>query len=122
MLANTPANCLPCTSARAKLAQAQGDLPGAGRWFNAAVRIAPSLPQPLIDRGRFLLSQQRWAAAEANFRAAERLSRGWADPQKYLGDALAAQGRRAEAKAAWAEAVRRAPKWREAQAALTAAR
>lgn len=121
LLANTPANCLPCTSARAKLAQAQGDLPGAGRWFIAAVRIAPSLPQPLIDRGRFLLSQQRWAAAEADFRAAERLSQGWADPQKYLGDALAAQGRRAEAKAAWAEAVRRAPKWREAQAALARA-
>ena len=121
LLAGAPANCLPCTSARARLAQAQGDVAGTAKAYDAAVKMAPSLPHPLVDRGRFLLAQQRWAAAEADFRAAEKLSNGWADPQKYLGDALAAQGRRADAKAAWAEAVRRAPKWAEAQAALKAA-
>ncbi len=121
LLAGSPANCLPCTGARAKLAQALGDAAGAAAAHDAAVKLAPSLPHPLVDRGRFRLAQRQWAAAEADFRAAERLSRGWADPQKYLGEALAGQGRRAEAKAAWAEAVRRAPKWTEAQAALKTA-
>lgn len=117
LLAGAPANCLPCTSARARLSQAQGDLAGAAKAYDAAVTMAPSLPHPMLDRGRFRLAQQRWAAAEADFRAAERLSRGWADPQKFLGDALAAQGRTADAMAAWAEAARRAPKWAEARAA-----
>lgn len=121
LLAGAPDACLPCTSAKAKLAQAQGDVPSAAIAYDAAVKLAPALPHPLVDRGRFLLGQRKWAAAESNFRAAERLSRGWADPQKYLGDALAAQGRRTEARASWSEAVRRAPKWPEAQAALAAA-
>ncbi len=117
-LANAPADCLPCTLARAALAQARGDMATAARLHDAAVSLAPRLPQPYLERGRFLLAQRKYAAAERNFRAAEKLSNGWADPQKYLGDALAAQGRPAEARAAWAEAVRRAPKWAEAQAAL----
>ncbi|OSZ69213.1 hypothetical protein CAP39_10545 [Sphingomonas sp. IBVSS1] len=121
LLAGAPATCLPCKSVRARLALATGDMAGAAAGFDAAVAMAPSLPHPLVDRGRFRLEQRQWAAAEADFRAAERLSRGWADPQKYLGDALAAQGKRAQAKAAWTEAVRRAPKWEEARTALAAA-
>lgn len=117
-LAQSAPDCLPCTLARAALAQARGDMATAARLHDAAVSLAPRLPQPYLERGRFLLAQRKYTAAERNFRAAEKLSNGWADPQKYLGDALAAQGRPADARAAWAEAVRRAPKWAEAQAAF----
>lgn len=113
LIARTPLDCYNCVRVRGKIAQRQGDLPAAQRWFVEAARQGPRLAPAFVDWGKLLIRARRFESAEAKLARAAELSPNWADPLKYWGDALAAQGKRKEALARYDEALKLAPKWEE---------
>jgi Flp pilus assembly protein TadD len=115
LIAKTPRDCYECLRASGKIAQAQGNLPGAQRWFVEAVRQGPRLAPAYVDWGKLLIRARRFESAEAKLARAAKLSPNWADPMKYWGDALAAQGNRRKALARYDAAFKLAPKWEELQ-------
>ena len=108
----TPLDCYACVRVRGLAAWAVGDRKAAQRWFAQAVRQGPRLPAAYLDRGRLLHEAKHYAAANADFAEAVKLSnRGWADAFRYQGDNLVALRRADEARAAYDLALKLAPKW-----------
>jgi tetratricopeptide (TPR) repeat protein len=117
LIAKTPLDCYDCILARGLVAEAQGDLPSAQRWFAEAVKQGPRLAPAYVDWGRLLVRARRFDPAVAKLSRAADLSANWADPLKYWGDALAAQGKRDDALAKYDAALKLAPNWQELQQA-----
>ncbi|HAL08152.1 MAG TPA: hypothetical protein DCP26_12530 [Brevundimonas sp.] len=111
LIASMPADCHRCAIARGQVAALAGDLAGAERAFDAAARLAPSLPFAPAARGRALLDRGDTAAAIRELRTAHRLGPQWAEPLKYWGDALARQDDWRGAERRYALAAERAPGW-----------
>lgn len=117
LIAKTPLDCYLCVRVRGTIAQAQGNLPEAQRWFYEAARQGPRLAWAFVDWGKLLVQARRYGSAEVKLSYAAKLAPNWADPLKYWGDALAGEGKRGEALAKYDVALKLAPKWRELQQA-----
>ena len=113
VISNTPMDCYYCVRVRGVVAQAQGNLPVAQRWFLEAATQGPRLPEAFVDWGRLLLQAHHYGSAELKLRNAARLAPNWADPLKYLGDALAGEGKRKDALDKYDAALKLAPQWAE---------
>ena len=111
LAAALPTDCYDCLRAKGWAAMAGRDRSGARRWFEAAVRAAPSVPMAYADLGLALLSARDPAGAERHFEAAAEKGPNWADGLKLWGDALALQGRDEEAERKYRAAAQLAPRW-----------
>ncbi len=65
--------------------------PDAERWFSEAARLQPASPAAQRGLGVALVSQQKFVAAEAAWRAAVRLAPSSADSHQMLGSVLMAR-------------------------------
>ena len=117
IVAATPLDCYFCLRVRGMVAQAQGNLPQAQRWFAEAVKQGPRLAPAYVDWGKLLVHMGRPDTAVQKLARAAQLSPNWADPLKYWGDAFRLQGKRKEALKKYDAANKLAPKWRELQQA-----
>ena len=106
-----PTDCYDCLRAKGWAAMAGGDRNGARRWFEAAVRAAPSVPMAYADLGLALLNVRDRAGAARQFEMAAEKGPNWADGYKLWGDALALQGQDEEAERKYRSAAERAPRW-----------
>ena len=111
LIARTPLDCDRCVQARATIAEAAGDRPGADRWFAAAVRMAPSIPIFETTWGAALLARGDADAAIAKLTAAASKGLHYADPQELWGEALMRKRDYAGATAKFAQANGDAPRW-----------
>jgi tetratricopeptide (TPR) repeat protein len=107
----TPADCYLCVRVRAQIAAIKHDWPSAERWFAEAARQAPSLPFAFSEWGEMRLAKGDLDGAIAEFEAAHRKTRQFADALKGWGDALARQGQAKAALAKYDEALEYAPNW-----------
>lgn len=111
LVRDTPLDCLPCVLVRARTAWAMNNPAGAGRWYDHAVRIAPSLPGPYSARGQWRAVRGDTEGAIADFRAAQERGPRWAEPFKFEGDILMRQGKPRDAERRYRLAAERAPHW-----------
>ena len=111
LAASLPADCYPCARARAAIAEANHDLPGAARAFAEAVRLAPSLPFAYVEWGRLRLAHGDPAGAIAEAAQAQKAGPDYADASELWGDALMAQRDYAGAITRFAAADKDAPRW-----------
>jgi tetratricopeptide (TPR) repeat protein len=109
--AATPADCYQCVRARARVAALAGDRAAADRWFEEAVRQAPSPPFAYSEWGEAKLARGDFDGAIRLFREARERGPRWADPLKFEGDALARRGEHRAALAKYEAAAERAPRW-----------
>ena len=87
----------------------RGDLPGAERWLDAALRSKPDYPEALDNLGIVRERQGRTEEAAGLYREALRHAPRFADAHNNLGILLASGGRVEEAREHFAEAVRIRP-------------
>lgn len=113
LISGTPLDCYLCVRTRGLIAQAQGNMGGAQRWFAEAARQAPRLAPAFVDWGKLLVQAKHYANAEPKLIYAAKLAPNWADPLKYWGDALAAEGKHDEALGKYDAALKLAPNWAE---------
>ena len=111
LAASLPADCYPCARARAAIAEASHDVPGADRAFAEAVRLAPSLPFAYVEWGRLRLAHGDPGGAIAKAAQAQKAGPDYADASELWGDALMAQGDDAGAVTRFAAADKDAPRW-----------
>ena len=100
-----------CYRFQADMADHQGDWAPAQQDYQAAVALAPSLPQAYDSWGLALMRHQDYAGAILKFQAANQRGPHWCDPLEHWGDALAAQGKYQEAIEKYAEASKYTPGW-----------
>ena len=117
-IAPTRLDCYPCLVARGEVAAAQRDMSGATRWFAAAARQGPSLPQADYQWGRMLAANGKPDAALAHFAVAAKCAPGWWEPPYAAGKLLIAAHRFAEARAQLEKAHAAAPKRADVALAL----
>jgi len=111
-LASTlPADCYRCVRTRGIVAAVAGDTAASDRWFDEAVKLAPSLPFAYSEWGEARLARGDAVGAITQFRQAQEKGPRWADPLKYEGDALMSDGKAADALPPYAAAAERAPRW-----------
>ena len=106
-----PPDCYPCARARAEIAAADNDVPGADRAFAAAVRLAPSLPFAYVEWGRLRLAHGDPAGAIAKAAQAQKAGPNYADASELWGDALVAERNYPSAIAKFVAADKEAPHW-----------
>ena len=111
LIAKTPLDCDICVQARAMIAEAAGDRPGADRWFAHAARMAPSIPIPETIWGAALLARGDAEGVIAKLKAAAAKGLHYADPQELWGEALMLKRDYAGASAKFAQANGDAPLW-----------
>ncbi len=111
LIARTPLDCDRCVQARAQIAEAAGDRPGADRWFAEHARMAPSIPIPETTWGAALLARGDADGAIAKLKAATAKGLRYADPQELWGEALMRKQDNAGAIAKFAQANGDAPLW-----------
>jgi len=111
LIAKTPLDCTLCLEMRGCIAEAKGDRAGAARWFDQAVRDAPSLPFSETDWGNMLLRGHDFDGAIAKYRSANAKSPHFADPLEMWGEALIAESRSDFALVKFEDAGRWAPHW-----------
>ena len=111
VIAGTPTDCYRCVIARAVVAEVAGDRAGADRWFNEAMRQAPSLPLAHEERGRARLARGEQEGAMADFSEAHRRSPNWADPLEGWGAVLLTRDDPRGAARKYAAAAELAPRW-----------
>ena len=111
LIATTPLDCYLCLRTRGQIAAEAKDWPSADRWFEAAVRQAPSLPFAYADWGRSLMARGDAAAAADKAVQAHRTSPHFADPLELWGEALMKTGDLKGAVARFREAGQDAPRW-----------
>ena len=111
LAAPLPADCYPCARARAEIAAAVHDVPGADRAFAEAVRLAPSLPFAYVEWGRLRLTQGDPEGAIAKAAQAQKAGPNYADASELWGDALMAERDYADAIAKFASVDKDAPHW-----------
>jgi len=100
-----------CYRFQADMVDHQGDWAQAQKDYQAAVALAPSLPQAYDSWGLALMRHQDYAGAILKFQAANQRGPHWCDPLEHWGDALAAQGKYQEAIEKYAEASKYTPGW-----------
>lgn len=106
----------------ARLADAAGDAPGAGREYAAALRYAPADAATHAEFGLLLARANQLSAAEEQLRTAVRLAPSDVDARANLGNVLLLQGRAREAIACYEQVVRARPNDRRARENLELAR
>ena len=106
-----PADCYRCVRVRSMVAAVAGDAAASERWFDEAVKLAPSLPFAYSEWGEARLARGDAAGAITLFRQAQEKGPAWADPLKLEGDALMSSGKAADALPRYAAAAERAPHW-----------
>jgi tetratricopeptide (TPR) repeat protein len=111
LAAALPVDCYECVRAKGWAALASGNQREARRWFEEAVRQAPSVPMGHANLGQLALLQRNPAAALRHFEEASRRGPDWADPLRYRGDILSAQGRTSEALELYRKAAAMTPRW-----------
>jgi tetratricopeptide (TPR) repeat protein len=111
LAAPLPVDCYECVRAKGWAALASGNQREARRWFEEAVRQAPSVPMGHANLGQLALLQRNPAAALRHFEEASRRGPDWADPLRYRGDILSAQGRTSEALELYRKAAAMTPRW-----------
>ena len=110
-IAPTPLDCYPCLRERGRVAAAEHDWAGAGRWFAEAARQGPSLPFAYADWGEMLLARGDLAGALDKLRLAHEKGPYFADPLEVWGETLIRVGDYRGAAATFALADEHAPKW-----------
>jgi len=100
-----------CYRFKADIAEHRGDWAQAQKDYQAAVELAPSLPQAYDSWGLALMRHHDYADANLKFQQANQRGPHWCDPLKYWGDALAAQGHYKQAIEKYAEASKYTPSW-----------
>jgi len=106
-----PQDSVPANLARGALAQAEGRSGEADRWYGQAVRLAPTLPEPLYRWGRARLDRGEAREALTRFNAALKLGPRYPDAIEGRAEALLALGDAPAADKALADAARLAPRW-----------
>ncbi|OLE53353.1 MAG: hypothetical protein AUG51_13585 [Acidobacteria bacterium 13_1_20CM_3_53_8] len=82
---------------RGQDAHARGDLAGAIKLYEEAIKLQPEFPEAEYQRGRALVALVRLPEAEKAFRRAIELREDWALPFAALGALLVRAGRASEA-------------------------
>ncbi|HMF57354.1 MAG TPA: tetratricopeptide repeat protein, partial [Pyrinomonadaceae bacterium] len=82
---------------RGQDAHARGDLTGAIRLYEEAIKLQPEFPEAEYQRGAVLVALVRLPEAEKAFRRAIELREDWALPNAALGSLLVRTGRDSEA-------------------------
>ncbi|MHB8405268.1 MAG: tetratricopeptide repeat protein [Gammaproteobacteria bacterium] len=100
-----------CYRFKADIAEHRGDWAQAQKDYQAAVALAPSLPQADESWGLALLRHQDYKGAIAKFQQANRRGPHWCDPLEYWGEALAAEGNYKDAVEKYTEAAKYTPGW-----------
>ncbi|MDE2197247.1 MAG: hypothetical protein KGJ56_08670 [Gammaproteobacteria bacterium] len=100
-----------CYRFKADLADHRGDWAQARQDYQAAVALAPSLPQAYDSWGLALMRHHDYPGAIAQFTAADRHGPHWCDPLEHWGEALAAEKNYPAAVEKYAEAARYTPGW-----------
>ncbi|MGH8398227.1 MAG: tetratricopeptide repeat protein [Gammaproteobacteria bacterium] len=100
-----------CYRFKGDIADHRGDWAQAQQDYQAAVNLAPSLPQAYQSWGEALLRKKNYVNAIIKFQQANQRGPHWCDPLKYWGDALAAQGNYKQAIQKYAEASKYTPGW-----------
>jgi len=90
---------------RAQDAHEKGDLAGALKLYDEAVKLAPEFPEVEYQRGNALLSLGKPGEAEKAFRRAVELREDWTLPMASLGSILVNTNRYAEAEKILMKAV-----------------
>ena len=107
----TPADCVPCDTARGDVAALEKNWNGAAFWFARAIHDAPSVPFAYADWGEMLLSEGKYDAAIEKFRQANLKGPRFADPLEMWSEALMLENRSDLALAKFEEANRYTPHW-----------
>ena len=110
-IGKTPADCVPCNTARGEIDRLEGDTDGAASWFARADGEAPSIPFADTDWGAMLLARGDLDGAIAKFAAANEKGPHFADPLELWGEALVAKRRSDLAVAKFADAAADTPNW-----------
>jgi tetratricopeptide (TPR) repeat protein len=97
----------------------KGDLAGAVKLYEKALKIEPAFPEAEYQRGTAELALGKTAEAEKAFRRAIELREGWTLPMTSLGSLLINKGETAEAERLLAKAVELEPHNGVALSALT---
>ena len=100
-----------CYRFKADIADHRGDWAQAQMDYQAAVALAPSLPEAYDSWGLALMRHQDYTGAIDKFKAANLRGPHWCDPLEHWGEALAAQGKYNEAVEKYAAASRYTPSW-----------
>lgn len=111
LAAALPRDCYRCLIARGWVAAVGRDQTGAETAFDAAERLAPSLPAAWLAQGQSRLARGDRAGAQAAFAEAVKRGPHDADALESWGESLAAGGDLAGATAKYAEAAKHAPRW-----------
>ena len=110
-LAGVPLDCYACLRARGTVAALAGDARTADRWFERAVRHAPSIPSAYADWAEAKLLRGDLDGAVRSAREAQQRGPRWADAYKLEADAHAKAGRHREAVERYDRAIEFAPRW-----------
>ena len=111
LAARTPPDCVDCLIARAGLAEAGGDRPGADRLYAEAIRQAPAAPFAYYAQGKTRLARGDLAGASDSARLASKAGPGFADPLALAGEIAMRRGDAAGAAVKFQAAVTLAPGW-----------
>jgi tetratricopeptide (TPR) repeat protein len=111
LIAKTPLDCTLCLEMRGRVAEASGDRVEAMKWYERAIRDAPSIPFSYTDLGTMLLRHGDLDGAIAQFKSAKLKSPHYADALELWGEALTQKNRSDLALAKFAEANRYAANW-----------
>ncbi len=111
LIAATPLDCYLCVRVRGRIAALGKNWSASARWFDAATKLAPSLPTAFSEWGGMLLSKGDLDGAIAKFEIANQKGPKFADPLELWGEALIAKNRSDLALAKFQEANQYAPNW-----------
>ncbi|MGA9852038.1 MAG: tetratricopeptide repeat protein [Gammaproteobacteria bacterium] len=100
-----------CYRFKADITDHRGDWAQAQKDYQAAVALAPSLPQAYDSWGMALMRHRDYADAAMKFEESNRRGPHWCDPLEHWGEALAVQGKYQDAVVKYAEASRYTPGW-----------
>lgn len=109
--AETPTDCHVCLMARGEVAARAGRHDEAEQRFQAAVRLAPSIPSAYAAWGEARRLRGDLEGALEMFREAQRRGPRWADPLKFEADVLMRRGDTRAAARRYGQAAERAPDW-----------
>ena len=111
IIAPTPLDCDACVDARGNIEAARKNWSGAAHWFDAASKLAPSLPFIDLDWARMLMAKGDLDGAIAKLARANQKGPHFADPLELWGEALMRKNRSDLVLKKFQEANQFAPNW-----------